>query len=113
MYTTEKEISPAYFSKNNSNCEKQIILFMISNEEKAGWHYIAVKKLSSLLRGIISKHHSDVYCLNCLHSFKRENKLESHQKVLKKKDFCGIVMPSEMDQILDLNNIWSSIKWHA
>ena len=85
MYTTEKEISPAYFSKNNSNCEKQIILFMISNEEKAGWHYIAVKKLSSLLRGIISKHHSDVYCLNCLHSFKRENKLESHQKVLKKK----------------------------
>ena len=112
MYTTKKEISPAYFSKNNSNCEKQIILFMISNEEKAGWHYIAVKKLSSLLRGITSKH-GDVYCLNCLHSFKIENKLESHQKVLKKKDFCRIVMPSEMDQILDLNNIWSSIKCHT
>ena len=36
LYTTKKEISPACFSKNNSNCEKQIILFMISNEEKAG-----------------------------------------------------------------------------
>ena len=27
-------IYPAYFSKHNSNCEKQVILLMISNEEK-------------------------------------------------------------------------------
>ena len=25
---------------------------MIPNKEKAGWHYLAVKKLSALLRGI-------------------------------------------------------------
>ena len=25
---------------------------MILNEEKEGWHYLAVKKLSTLLRGI-------------------------------------------------------------
>ena len=25
------------------NCEKQIILLMISNEEKEGWHYLKVK----------------------------------------------------------------------
>ena len=30
----EKEISPVYVSKISSNCEKQIILLMISNEEK-------------------------------------------------------------------------------
>ena len=40
---------------------------MISNREKI-WHYHAVKKLSALLRGITSKHHSGFYCLNCLHS---------------------------------------------
>ena len=32
----EKEICPAYISKINSNCEKQIILLMTSNEEKEG-----------------------------------------------------------------------------
>ena len=40
---------------------------MIPNGEKR--HYVAVKKLSALLRGITSKHHDDFYCLNCLHSF--------------------------------------------
>ena len=32
----EKEICPAYISKINSNCEKQIILLIIPNEEKEG-----------------------------------------------------------------------------
>ena len=39
---------------------------MISNEEKEWWHYLAVKKLSTLSRGITSKHHGDFYFLNCL-----------------------------------------------
>ena len=56
-YIKEKEICQAYISRINSNCEKQIILLMIPNEEKKGWHYLAVKKLSKLLRGITSKQH--------------------------------------------------------
>ena len=48
---------------------------MIQNEEKDGWHYLAVKKLSTLLRGITLKH-GDFYCLNCLHSFRTESKLK-------------------------------------
>ena len=32
LYTKEKEICLAYTSKINSNCEKQIILLMIPNE---------------------------------------------------------------------------------
>ena len=47
-----KKKNQAYISKINSNYEKQIILLMIPNEEKEGWHYLAVKKLSKLLRGI-------------------------------------------------------------
>ena len=38
---------PSYISKINSNCEKKIIL-MILNEENKGWHYLAVKELSTL-----------------------------------------------------------------
>ena len=44
LYTKEKEVCPAYISKINSNCKKQIILLMTPNEEKEGWHYLAVKK---------------------------------------------------------------------
>ena len=62
FYIKEKEC-PAYTSKINLNCEKQIILLMIPNEEKEGWHYIAVKKLSTLLRGITSKHHGNFLLL--------------------------------------------------
>ena len=55
----KKKKYPVYVSKYNLNCEKQVILLMISNEE--GWHYLVENKLSALLRGITSKHHSEFY----------------------------------------------------
>ena len=76
---------------------------MILKKEKEGWHYLAVKKLSALLRGITSKHDDNFYCLNCLHSFRRKRKLKSHEKVCKNKDFCKIEMPSEKYNILEFN----------
>ena len=36
LYTKEKEICSAYISKINLNCEKQVILLMIPNEEEDG-----------------------------------------------------------------------------
>ena len=39
---------------------------MIPNEEKEGWHYLAVKTLSGLLHRKNSKHNCDFCCLNCL-----------------------------------------------
>ena len=65
-HNTEK-IGHAYKSKYDEKRENQILL-MITDGEK--WHYLAVKKLSTLLRGIISKHNADFYCLNCLHSYR-------------------------------------------
>ena len=44
MYTKEKEILPAYISKQTLTTEKQIVSLMISNEEKEVWHYLAVEK---------------------------------------------------------------------
>ena len=57
-------------SQNVFGIAKKNVL-MIPNEEKEGWHYLAVKKLSTPLRGVASKHHGDFYCLNCLHSFRK------------------------------------------
>ena len=73
---------------------------MIPHEEKESWYYLAVKKLSALLQGITSKHYCDFYSLNCLHSFRTKNKIKSHEKVCKNKDFCGIVMPSEKEEYI-------------
>ena len=83
---------------------------MILNEEKERWDYLAASKLSKLLIGITSKHHGDFYCLNCLHTFRTENKLKSHEKVCKNKDFYGIVMPSEKDKTLEFNQYMKSDK---
>ena len=95
----------------NSKFEKQIILLMILNKEKEGWYFLAVKKkLSVLLHGITWKHKGDFYWLDCIHSVRTENKLKSHEKVCKNEDFCGIVMPSEKDNILEFNQYMKSRK---
>ena len=52
---------------------------MITDGEK--WHYLAVKKLSVLRKGITSNHVGDFYCLNCLHWHRTED-----------KDVCNIKM---------------------
>ena len=74
---------------------------MISHGE--GWHYLAVKKLSALLKEITSKHHGEIYFLNCLHFFRAEYKLQLHKKVCENKDFRNIIMLSEDTKILQFN----------
>ena len=57
-----KKIKIAYKSKHNLTREKQVILLMICNGEN--WHYLIIKNLSRLLRGVTSNHDGDFYCLN-------------------------------------------------
>ena len=65
--------------------------------------------MSDLLHGKTPKHKGNFYCLNCLHSFRTENKLKSHEKVCKNKDFCGIVLPTEKDNKYQYINILINI----
>ena len=73
-----KKIEIAYKSKYNLIIDNQIILLMISNGEN--WHYLVVKSLSRLLRGISSNHNCDYFCLICFNSYRTENKLNVHKK---------------------------------
>ena len=41
--------------------------------------------------------------MNCLYSFRTENNTKSHEKVCINKDFGGIVMTSEKDNVLEFN----------
>ena len=97
----EKEVCPDYLSKINLNFE--IVLPMIP-------YYLALKKVFALLRGITSKHDGNFYYLNCLHSLRTENKLKSHEKVCENKVFCGVVIPSDKNNILEFNQYMNSDK---
>ena len=55
-YNTE-EIRVVYKSKHNIKHENQIILLMITDDEKC--HYLAVKSLPAILRGIASNHNGN------------------------------------------------------
>ena len=68
-----KQTRPAYISKYNRKRHNQVNLLMITGDDKK-WHYLAVKSLSKLLRGITSNHNGDYYCLNCFHSYRTEKK---------------------------------------
>ena len=105
MYAKKEKTYPAYVSKHNLNRETQVILLVIPNGEKHAaksegrrWHYLTVKKLSALLRGITSKNNGDFYCLNCLHSFRTKTNL-SRKNVCENKDVCNAIMPSEDTKI--------------
>ena len=71
-YNAEK-IRLAYKLKHNFKGENRVNLLMITDGKK--WHYLAMKSLSALFRGIISNDNGEFYYLNCFHSYRTENKL--------------------------------------
>ena len=107
-YST-KQIRPAYISKYNNNHDNQVNLLMITNNEEK-WHYLSVKSISKLLRGITSNHDGDFYCLNCFHMYRTKNKLKKHERTCKDYDFCHAKMPNENNKILKYNPGEKSLK---
>ena len=74
---------------------------MITDGKK--WHYLAVKSLSALLRGVTSNHNGDFHCLNCFNLYSTKNKLKKHEKVCNDHDYCYVEMPNEYNKILKYN----------
>ena len=89
-----RKIHVAYKSKHNLTLENQIILLIISDGEK--WHYLTIKNLSGLLRGITSNHAGDFYCLNCFCAYSAKNKFEAHKKICENHDYCHVEMPTKI-----------------
>ena len=94
-----KQIRQAYISKHKNERDTHVNLLMII-DGTGNWHYLAVKSISGLLRGITSNHNGGFYCLNCLHSYTTEKKLRKHERICKDHDFCDIKMPDEDNKIL-------------
>ena len=56
-----KQIKQAYISKYNTERDNQVNLLMIT-DGTSNWHYLAVKSISGLLRGVTPNHNDDFYC---------------------------------------------------
>ena len=74
------------------------------------WHYLAVRNLSALLRGISSSNNEDSYCLNCFHSYRTLNKLKKHERVCNNDAYCHVDMPEEGKNILKYHHGDKSVK---
>ena len=74
------------------------------------WHYLALKILHALLRGITSKHEGHFYLLDCFHSFRIESKLKKHKNACKNHDYCYVKMPKQDNKILKYNHGEKSMK---
>ena len=105
----EEKTYPAYILKDDSNFEKKKFFFF-DHLKRRGTTLSSSKKLSTLSRGITSKHDGDFYCLSCLHSLTINNKLALHKTVCQNKDFCSDVMPFEDTKILKFNQYEKSDK---
>ena len=75
-----KQIKQAYISKYNDERDSQVNLLMIT-DGTTNWHYLAIKNISGLLRGITSNHNGDFYCLNCFHSYTSKRKLKKQKSM--------------------------------
>ena len=106
-YTTE-EIRITYKSKYNHERKNRVILLMITNGEK--WHYLAVKSLPALLRGLTSNHNRGFYCSIYFHSYGTKNRLKIHERVCNDHDYCYVEMPNEDNKILEYNYGEKSLK---
>ena len=73
-----EKINIQYKSDHNCKQKNQVVLLMITDNNK-NWHYLAVKSISRLFRGITSNNNGDFYCLNSLHSFRTDNALKKHK----------------------------------
>ena len=81
---------------------------MISNGEN--WHYLVVKNLAGLLKGVKSNHKVDFYCLNCFCAYSTKNKLEAHKKICENYDYCHVEMPTKDNNTIKYNQREKSIK---
>ena len=106
-----KQIKPAYISKYNSNRETQVMLLMITDNNKK-WRYLFVKRLSALLKWITSKDDGYSYCLNWLYSFATKYGLKEHENICKDHDCCHVEMSDKDNNMSKYNSGENTWEFH-
>ena len=108
-HSTKKKINIIKTSKHNNTRKHKVILLIISDENN-NWHYICVKNLKALCRGVFSNNNGDYYCLNCLHTYRTKSALKKHGRLCLNNDYCYLKLPNSYDNKLKYRAERKSIK---
>ena len=76
---------------------------MITDNQNT-WHYLTIKMIKRLIRGVTSNHHGDFFCRYCMHSNRTENTLKKHEWLCLNQDHRELVMPTINKNILKFNS---------
>ena len=105
----EKKINLMRKSEHNSKRKKIVDLLMIT-DEKNNWHYAAIKNMKRLIRGVVSIHHGDFFCRNCMHLFRTSSKLKNHERLCLNHNYYETIMPKKDKNILKFNSNQKSLR---
>ena len=103
------EIRPCYISKHTKTRNIQANLLMITDGQK-NWHYLAIKSIPALLRGVASTHNGDFCCLNCFHSYRTHNALKNHEKLCEDQDHCNVKMLNDDNKYISSTSGKNSLR---
>ena len=78
-HSTEKKLNMILRSDQNHKREHIVDLLKITDNQNS-WHYLTIKNMKRLIRGITSNHHGDFSCRNGEHSYRTENTLKRHER---------------------------------
>ena len=98
-HPTDKKLTLIRKSDYSHKCQYIVDLLMITDNQN-NWHYITIKNMKRLIRGVTSNHHGDFFCRNCMHSYRTENALKKHERLCTNHDYCKIIMPKPNKNIL-------------
>ena len=82
---------------------------MITDGKK--WHYLAIRSLSALFRGITSSNNGNLYCSKCFHSYCTFYKLKKHERPFNEHDYCHLDIREEGKNILKYSTGDRSLKF--
>ena len=110
-YSKNEKIYPLRISeytrlKKENERKHNIVLLLIKDGDNS--HYCLVKNLSGLLKSQVNKHdHKLYFCLNCLNSFDKPEKLEKHKEYCDEEESVKINMPAPDSFIKFKNYLYS------
>ena len=74
------------------------------------WHYLAIKSIPNLFRGIASNHHGDSCCRRCCHSYSSKKALQKHEQLCKNHKPLKPNMSHKSNNIVKFTAIHKGLK---
>ena len=79
-HPTDKKLNLIRKSDYNHKRQHIVDLLMITDNQN-NWHYLTIKNMKRLIRGVTSNHQGDFFCRNCMHSYPTESAPKKHEQL--------------------------------